>query len=176
MELTAEILEKAIIYATNKHQGQIRKGDGNPYIIHPLRVMLTLMDIKISKNKYLLAVSTIMHDVSEDCNVSIQEIANEFGYNVASIVEELTSDKDKIEEKGKAQYLLDKMINMSSYSLCIKLCDRLDNIKDMKSMNKKFIEKYINETNFILEGLKNRKLSKTHNKIIKLIKKEISKY
>ena len=81
--------------------------------------------------------------------------------------------KDKIKEMGKAPYLLDKMLNMSSYALCIKLADRLHNISDMSTMSDEFKHKYSVETNFILNGLKDRKLTKTHMKLISKIKKQL---
>lgn len=66
---------------------------------------------------------------------------------------------------------------MSSYALCIKLVDRLDNIKDMKSMSNTFINKQILSTEEIILSLESDyKLTKTHRKLIKMIKKEITRY
>jgi (p)ppGpp synthase/HD superfamily hydrolase len=181
MELTTKDLEKAIIFATEKHNGQIRKGDGRPYILHPLSVMQHLYKYKQSRNINMLAVATLLHDCiedSEDHEATYNEILEIFGVQVLSIVVELTSDKQKIEEVGKAPYLLGKMVAMSSYALVIKLCDRLDNILDMKSMGDGFRNKYITQTNFILNGLEesSRGLSKTHKKLIKEIKRVIKTY
>ena len=176
MLLTAKDLEKAIIFATDKHQGQVRKGDGKPYILHPMKVMITLMSIKKSNNIYLIAIASILHDVKEDCDVSLEEIANLFGHGVASLVDELSSDKSEIEKVGKQVYLLKKMLTMSSYALRIKLGDILDNLIDIDSMNDEFKEKRIKLTRYILDGLKSRKLTNTHNKIIKEIKKELLQY
>ncbi len=176
MKITAEILEKAIIFATEKHKGQKRKGDGRPYILHPLSVLHTLYEVKNSKNAFMLACAALLHDLVEDCGVTIQQIAEEFGYNVAAIVNELTSDKYLIKELGKTKYLSDKMVHMSSYSLCIKLCDRFDNTKDLNSMKPEFKEKYIKETTQIIACLKSeRKLTKTHVKIIKMIEKNLKR-
>jgi (p)ppGpp synthase/HD superfamily hydrolase len=171
MRVDATTLQKALLFATMKHQDQFRKGDGKPYILHPISVLLTLDRLKKSKNKFLLATAAVLHDVVEDCNVTVQEIADKFGYSVASIVEELTSDKEKIDSMGKKEYLLDKMLVMSSYALCIKLCDRLDNVSDLESMNDEFKQRTITETQFILDGLSSRKLTSTHKKIIKKIQK-----
>ena len=178
MNVTAETLERAIIFAAEKHRGVKRKGDGRPYILHPLSVLHTLLAIKPnSKNAFLLAVVAVLHDTVEDCDVTIQEIAELFGYQVASLVEELTSDKAEIERIGKTEYLKQKMIGMSSYALCIKLVDRLDNIKDMKSMTESFRIKQIASTTIILDALDlERKLTKTHRTIIKMIRKEMKRY
>lgn len=173
MKIDSKLLEKAIIFATDKHKGMVRKGNGMPYILHPLSVLIILNEVKKSKNQFLLAIACIFHDLIEDTDVTLEDIAKEFGYGVASLVSELTSDKDKIKEMGKAPYLLDKMLNMSSYALCIKLADRLHNISDMSTMSDEFKHKYSIETNFILDGLVNRKLTKTHMKLISKIKKQL---
>lgn len=177
MNVSATVLEQAILFAVEKHKGVVRKGDGSPYIIHPMRVLITLQSIKKSKNANLLATAAILHDVVEDCEVSIDEIRIRFGGQAACLVEELTSDKDKIQKLGKTEYLTQKMLNMSSYALCIKLVDRFDNIRDMKSLSKEVVKKQIDSTVSILNTLKTgRKLTKTHSKLIKLIEKEIKSY
>jgi len=174
MKLTSQTLEKAIIFAVEKHQSQLRKGNGMPYITHPMAVMLILGNIKKSKNSILLAICCLLHDVVEDCNVTLDEIANQFGYNVASIVSELTSDKEQISVIGKKQYLSEKMLGMSSYSLCIKLADRLHNLTDIGNTEKDLNK--IEETNYIIDQLlKKRKLTKTHRKLIKMIKQKIKR-
>lgn len=177
MNITANTLEQAILFAVEKHKGVVRKGDGSPYIIHPMRVLISLQSIKKSKNSFLLAAAAILHDVVEDCEVPIEEISKKFGLHVACLVQELTSDKEEIKKLGKTEYLYQKMLKMSSYALCIKLVDRLDNIRDMKSLSKDVIKKQIDSTVTILNNLKTgRKLTKTHNKLIRLIEKEIKTY
>ncbi len=177
IDLTSKEVEEAIIFATDKHKGQVRKGDGRPYILHPMSVLMRLYKAKESDNMPLLMVACILHDTVEDCDVSLDEIAKKFGYHVAGLVEELTLDKSKYETVGKKQYLAQEMVRMSSYALCIKLCDRLDNITDMKSMDKEFIKKYIIETKYMLSYVeKNRpRLSGTHQALIAEIKEYISK-
>lgn len=174
--ITADTFEKAILFAIKAHKGQVRKGDGRPYILHPISVMQRISAIKQSENIYLLGAAAILHDTVEDCGVTLEEIAREFGYHVAAIVSELTLDKANYETIGKAEYLARELYGMSSYALAIKLCDRLDNICDMKYMKKEFIVRYIDETYYILERVMLRKLTKTHKKLIKMILKEMKKY
>lgn len=173
MKLTSELLEKAIVFATEKHKGQTRNGDGRPYVLHPISVLITLGKIKKSNNFLLIAIACVLHDIVEDCGVTLDEIANSFGHQVASLVGELTSDKERIKEVGKAKYLANKMLYMSSYALRIKLADRLDNVQDI---NPEIHQNKIDETNHILNELKKRKLTPTHKKLIKLIDKSINKY
>ena len=174
LNLTAKQVEDAIIFATEKHKGQVRKGDGRPYILHPISVLIRLNNMKESKNIFLLMTACILHDVVEDCGVTLNEISEKFGHHVAGLVEELTLDKSKYETIGKKEYLAQEMVHMSSYALAIKLCDRLDNVSDMKSMSEDFRKKYKDETNFILNRLSGRKLTKTHLKLIKEIRKVVA--
>lgn len=171
MKVTPELLEKAILFATQKHAGQLRKRNGMPYIMHPIAVMTILNEIKKSNNGLLIAIACLLHDVVEDCGVTLQEIGELFGHRVASLVEELTSDEKEIAHVGKKEYLAHKMLTMSSYALRIKLADRLHNLSDFdveRDFNKMI------ETIFILDNLKKRNLTSTHRKLIKIIRKKLN--
>jgi (p)ppGpp synthase/HD superfamily hydrolase len=175
--LTATDVERAFIYAAKKHKGQRRKGDGRPYIMHPISVMTRILSIKKSSNAYLLGMAAILHDVVEDCGVPIKKIAKKFGYHVAALVQELTLDKSKYESIGKTEYLAQELIKMSSYALAIKLCDRLDNVCDMEKMDDMFKDRYVAETQTLLDRLQQRdKLTKTHLALMELIQVELNKY
>jgi guanosine-3',5'-bis(diphosphate) 3'-pyrophosphohydrolase len=176
IEVNAALLNEAIIFAAKKHRGQVRKGDGMPYIIHPMAVLYILMEVKTSSNTYLLAIAAILHDVVEDCGITLDKIAKKFGYQVAALVKELTLQKEKYKIIGKTKYLCQEIIGMTSYALCIKLCDRLHNVRSMKRMPQDFVDKYVPETWEILTAAKSRKLTGTHKKLIKLIEIELKKY
>lgn len=171
--ITFETFERAILFAVKKHRGQKRKGDGRPYILHPMAVMQTIFEVKDSKNMFLLGAVAILHDTVEDCGVTIKQIAKKFGYKVAALVEELTLLKENYDTIGKTKYLCQEVLKMSNYALCIKLADRLNNVRDMKNMSPDFIKRYKAETWEILKALKTRKLTGTQKLLIGLIKKEI---
>lgn len=165
--------EKALAYAAQKHSGQTRI-DGSPYIFHPIRVSMILEKFKISHEIEALVSAALLHDIIEDTDTSIEEITREFGNLVSSLVAEITSNKNKCKEMGKANYLLDKMIHMSDWGLVLKLADRADNVKDLIHANKKFEEKYKNETIFILNNLeKNRVLTNTQKILVDKIRELI---
>ncbi len=174
--ITSNTLEKAIKFAVKAHRGQKRKGDKRPYIMHPISVMTTLYSIKESDNLYLLAAAAVLHDTVEDCGISLKKIAKKFGHSVAALVGELTLNKDEYSRVGKTAYLCEEVVKMSSYALCIKLCDRLDNVRDMKKMDEEFKIKYKIETVAIINAIhaKRKNVTDTHSKIIKLIEEAIS--
>ena len=171
MKMTDKI-ELAVEFSTNAHKGQKRKFSNLDYVSHPIFVAELVSVLKESKNSEVLIISAILHDTVEDCNISLSEIAEKFGYKVASIVEELTSDSEEIKKLSKRVYLSEKMICMSTYALVVKLIDRFHNLSDLKK-GSSFTSKYVSETEFVLEQLKRRKLTKTHIKIIDLINKRI---
>jgi (p)ppGpp synthase/HD superfamily hydrolase len=162
-------------YAKEKHKDQIRKFDGKPYIVHPIRVSYLIKKFKgQSKNIEALRIIALLHDTLEDTNTTFLEIKEIFGNLIASVVKELTSDKDKIKLIGKAEYLKNKMKDMTDYSLVLKLVDRLDNVSDFPLAPSEFVQKYKNETQEIISFIEqNRKLTKTQKRIVDEIKEKI---
>ena len=162
--------EKAIHYATEKHKGQ-KRIDGSPYIYHPIRVAMIVEKFKESHELESLVAAALLHDVLEDSDATFKEIENEFGFLVASLVQELTSNKEEQKKVGKAKYLGNKMLHMSNWALVLKLCDRADNVKDLIHSTPSFEKKYIEETKEIIDILeKGRELTKTQKELVKRIK------
>lgn len=158
--------KKALSFAIIKHQNQLRK-NGEKYIMHPISVVANVKKYKKSHNIYNLIAAAYLHDTLEDTDTTYYELVTYFGYNVASLVLELTNDKDIKNELGKTKYLCFKLKNMTSWALTIKLCDRLDNVKDLNQIDSFFKERYIKETNIVINYLiDNRKLSHTQLNII----------
>lgn len=162
-------------FAARAHEGQTRS-DKTPYIEHPTRVAEIVRKYKSSKSIDDLISAAHLHDTIEDTETTEADIKKLFGGLVASLVKELTSDKEKVKEVGKTQYLLNKMSKMSSYGLVIKLADRLDNVSDLKTAkNENWRAKYKKETEDILNQLeKNRTLSATHKKLIDAIREKLN--
>lgn len=160
--------------ATIAHKGQFRKFSNEAYVEHPKRVAQTVLKYKESKQIEDLMIAAVLHDTIEDTYVKLEMIQERFGDLVASLVLELTSDED-ITGSQKAEYLSVKMKNMSSWALVIKLADRLDNVSDLRHVNKSFRQKYIKETRYILSRLiEETDLSMTHLQLIHDILKEVN--
>ncbi|SES99709.1 RelA/SpoT family protein [[Clostridium] polysaccharolyticum] len=127
------MIERAYAVAKKAHQGQVRKS-GEPYIIHPLCVGLILTDLKLDKESISAG---LLHDVVEDTDMTIEEVKEIFGEEVAFLVDGVTklgqiSDfSDKTEEQ--AENLKKMFIAMAKdiRVLLIKLADRLHNIRTL---------------------------------------------
>lgn len=167
------MLVKAYKFAIEKHATELRKVSFDPYFVHPIMVSEFTKKYKKSKNKNLLVICALLHDTVEDTDTSLEEIKDLFGEDVANIVSELTSDKDKyVEMGGKCEYLKNKLVSISNYSLYIKLCDRLSNISDLddENTNCDFRDKYLLETIEIISYLKsNRELTQSQLNVINAI-------
>lgn len=127
------MVEKAYEVAKKAHEGQLRKS-GEPYIIHPLCVGLILTDLKLDKESISAG---LLHDVVEDTDMTLEDLTEIFGEEVAFLVDGVTklgqiSDvADKTEEQ--AENLKKMFIAMAKdiRVLLIKLADRLHNIRTL---------------------------------------------
>lgn len=171
----ADDREQALAYATKAHSGQTRS-DGSPYIRHPERVAQNVERFKQSKNLDALISAAYLHDTVEDTNTTTEDLEKMFGGLVASLVQELTSDKDAVKQQGKTDYLSKKMAAMTSYALVIKLADRLDNVQDIATAKSaSWRKKYKLETEKILNYIeRNRVLSATHRRLVELIREKLT--
>jgi (p)ppGpp synthase/HD superfamily hydrolase len=156
-------------FAKEAHEGQFRRDGKTPYFCHPSHVADLVRKYKKSSHIEELVSAAYLHDTLEDTKITYYDLVGSFGYCVASLVLEVTSNPDMKSAVGnKDHYLSYKLQHMTNWALVIKLCDRLDNVSDMKDCNLKWCKKYIKETIFILDYLfSHRELTETHKAIIK---------
>jgi (p)ppGpp synthase/HD superfamily hydrolase len=166
-----------IDFVREKHGNQIRKFSYAPYYTHPISVACLVMKYKASHKIDHLVRAALGHDLFEDTDTTEQEIEERWGWQVLSLIQELTSNDEEVKAIGKTAYLSNKMVTMSSWGLVIKLCDRLHNVMDFIFATPKFVSKYRTETITIIEELYlRRELSDTHIKIIEAIRRQLEIY
>ena len=166
----------ALRVATKAHSGQTRKSGGQ-YIEHPKEVARFVKKFKKSNNLSALVQAAYLHDTIEDTDTTYADLVKQFGALVAGMVKELTTYKKASDAIGKGEYIANKMAKMSSWSLVIKLADRLANVQDIDTRPPAFQKKYAADTALAIKRLRSdRYLSKTHNKIISAIEKKIKEY
>lgn len=141
----------ALAYARRLHDGQYRK-DGQPYIVHPLKVCSTLINYGVEDDIVLAA--SLLHDVVEDCAEKLplhgKELVTEFGLNpeVLEIIRILSKDSG-LDEYELSLYF--QKIRDNPRALLVKLSDRLHNSATLYTFSLEKMRKYVNETKqFIL--------------------------
>jgi len=121
----------AIAFAVQKHKGQ-RRDEGTAYVIHPIRVAVTLLD-NVGTWDADIVVSALLHDVVEDCKVRVSTIEARFGKRVEHFVQQLTrkskkGETDPEKEKRKIQKL-GQLEHAAIEVQLIKCADILDNLR-----------------------------------------------
>ena len=84
------VLEEAILFATEAHSGQMRKLANTPYILHPLEVASIISTLTSDLDTMAAGV---LHDTVEDCDVDPKVIKEKFGARVSALVQSETEDK-----------------------------------------------------------------------------------
>ena len=146
------LVQRAILFATEAHQGQTRKYTGEPYIVHPLEVMEIVKTV--SHTQEMLAAA-VLHDVVEDTDVTLSDIWNEFGYKVRQLVADLTDISVPSDGNRKARKHLDLIHTAKALpqSKTVKLADLISNSKSITEHDPKFAKVYMKEKAALLKVL-----------------------
>ena len=82
-------LQQAILLAGMAHKGQLRKGTALDYLVHPMEVLEILSSMHADIN---LRIAGVLHDTLEDTKLSAIQIREQFGDDVADLVDEQTEN------------------------------------------------------------------------------------
>lgn len=141
-------IKDAFAFAQEKHSKQTRKS-GEPYIIHPIAVaLIAAEELKLDTSSVITA---FLHDVVEDTDVTLDEIRERFGNDVASLVDIVTKKKKEqynITKQGDNYKQLLDSLHYDIRALMIKLSDRLHNMRTLSSMKPEKQMKIAGETDF----------------------------
>ncbi len=149
------IIERAYQVAKDKHEGQKRRS-GEPYITHPLAVAQILAEMGLGPRAIAAA---LLHDTVEDTGYALSELSDEFGDEVAMLVDGVTKlDKVKYGESAQAETVRKMIVAMSKdiRVLLIKLADRLHNARTWGFVPPEKAEPKARETLEIYAPLANR--------------------
>ncbi len=131
-----KIVRKAFETAKEQHKNQFRK-TGEPYILHPLRVAKLVAGWGFEST---MICAALLHDVVEDCKMTINELEKAFNPEIAGIVDTLTEVNQELKSQGLTKDDIDRMsdarllMTMSTKALFIKAADRIDNLNTISIM------------------------------------------
>ena len=150
------LIEKAYEVAGSAHANQMRKS-GEPYIVHPLYVAIILADLEMDKETI---AAGLLHDVIEDTEWTNEDVTEEFGTDVAHLVDGVTKldsiqltqtiGEDKAHDRAEmqAENLRKMFLAMAKdiRVIIIKLADRLHNMRTLKHMQPEKQQRIARET------------------------------
>lgn len=122
------MIDKAIVFATKAHEGQVRKGTTRPFIIHPLEVGKIVATM--TEDAEIISAA-ILHDTIEDCDgITEENICEEFTPRVASLVAQESEDKSKTWMERKSATIEHLKVAPMEIKM-IALADKISNMRDI---------------------------------------------
>ncbi|MFK5857390.1 MAG: RelA/SpoT family protein [Bacteroidota bacterium] len=151
------LVRKAFKIALEAHKDMRRKS-GEPFILHPIAVaIIAAKEIGLGRTSI---ISALLHDTVEDTQMTLDTIKNDFGNDVAKIIDGLTKIEEIPKKKSSAQAeTLKKIIYTLTIDIriiLIKLADRLHNMRTLGSMPHHKQLRVISETQYLFAPLANR--------------------
>ena len=153
-----KLITRAYEYAKMHHECQVRNS-GEPYIIHPVEVAYIVSTLELDDSAICAA---LLHDVVEDTEVTREDIVEEFGEEIAVLVDGVTKlgkiahfldkEEEQVENYRKFFMAMAKDIRV----LMIKLADRLHNMRTLKHLSDDRKKANAKETRMLYAPLANR--------------------
>ena len=130
------LIVKAHNFAQSAHAGQTRNS-GENFFVHPLNVAMILADLNMDT---ATIIAGLLHDVIEDTEITYDTIAEEFGVEIADLVEGVTKLKKlqyKTKQENQAENLRKMVLAMANdiRVIIVKLADRLHNMRTLEYMS-----------------------------------------
>lgn len=158
-----DLVRRAYEFAVTAHEGQFRKS-GEPYVQHALAVAGLLAELRMDAET---VAAGLLHDVVEDCDVSVEELAGAFGPAVAGMVDGVTKLEEikrlgRVGETERNEQELESLRKMflamarDARVMLIKLADRLHNMRTLAALPPERQRRLARETMEIYAPLANR--------------------
>ena len=147
--LDFELINKAVYWARKYHADQKRKS-GELYYTHPLEVAYIISDYNLKTD---VIVASILHDIVEDTEVTVEMIHGSFGQRIAEMVDRLTRDRPDGTKLSVEDILNNSYQEKDREVLLIKLFDRLHNMQTLGVKSPEKIKKIADETLLIFIAL-----------------------
>jgi GTP pyrophosphokinase len=136
-DVDLELIGKAFAFAAAAHEGQQRRS-GEPFITHPVGVAKICAELRLDEQTIAAA---LLHDVVEDTGTELATISEEFGAEIAALVDgvtKLTRVQFQSREQAEAENYRKMVVAMAEdvRVILVKLCDRLHNLRTIEYLGK----------------------------------------
>lgn len=123
------LVEEALRFAAARHDGQFRKGSRIPYVTHPVAVAMILTE---DHQPIPVVAAALLHDVLEDTFTTKDELLDQFGPEVARLVEAVSEpDKSLIWEERK-RAMLERIPSLEYDEIALLVADKLHNLRSIR--------------------------------------------
>lgn len=151
------LVRRAYEFAAAAHEGQTRKS-GDPYVTHPLAVAQIIAELRLDVSSLCAA---LLHDAVEDTSATVEQLSEQFGKEVAFLVDGVTKLGKlpySTREEQQAENFRKMLLAMARdiRVILVKLCDRLDNMRSLNHLPPEKQERIAAETMQIYAPLANR--------------------
>lgn len=128
--MSMRLITLAYDVAGKAHEGQRRRGNGEPYVNHPIRVAKTVSEAGGDEEQVIAAV---LHDTVEDGSLTLQDIEDKFGSGIRHLVDGCTDDSSiaQLPLKERKQAQAEKFRKSDVRTQLIKLADQDDNLQSL---------------------------------------------
>lgn len=131
----SERIERAIRLTLHAHAGQIRKADPQvPYATHPLHVAIMVQEVGGEEDSVIAA---LLHDLLEDTDVTPEDLVEEFGPRVSTIVQEVSEDKSLPWRDRKAR-MVERLQSASPEACMVAAADKIHNLETLIDAHDRF--------------------------------------
>ncbi len=136
-EVDRELITRAFVYAATAHEGQQRRS-GEEFVLHPWGAAKICAQLRLDDETIAAA---LLHDVVEDTDAELEDVRNEFGDEIAKLVEgvtKLTRVQFQSREQAEAENYRKLIMAMAEDArvILIKLADRLHNLREIEYLGK----------------------------------------
>jgi len=142
------LVQKSYVWSAKLHSGSLRKS-GLPYLSHPLEVAGILTDLKLHESAI---AAGLLHDVLEDSSITYEELEEEFGKEIAKLVDGVTkisrisTDSSRIEVQAENYRKMVLAMAQDVRVILIKLADRLHNMQTLEYLDEQRQQTIAQET------------------------------
>jgi Guanosine polyphosphate pyrophosphohydrolases/synthetases len=132
MAAELELIVRATAFAAEKHRHQRRKDvQASPYINHPIALAQVLL-LEAGIRDPIVLAAALLHDTIEDTGTTADELREQFGEEIAAIVQEVTDDKKLLKEERKRLQIVHAG-TLSERARLVKLADKICNLRDLRT-------------------------------------------
>jgi (p)ppGpp synthase/HD superfamily hydrolase len=124
------LLDEAFLFAEEAHRRQTRKGAETPYIVHPFGVAMLLGRAGCDDE---LVAAGLLHDVVEDCGVTLEQLSARFGARVAAVVEGCSEPDRGASWEERKRHTIEYLRTAPLEVKLVSCADKLHNVRSMQA-------------------------------------------